>query len=453
MSISKNTSLNIEPHPDLLFGLKANRDIAKGELIWKESPVCHTDVLGQFKAFSDIDEILLKKIKNPTRLTKLVIKFLSLPTTRQTKFFDDHFDTTDDIVSEPRKTSPLSPRSKRNSKRLSLSKRDRNSPMTNRKKKTSSEKIQIDQYTIRKIAKHTKHTKAHVKKAYEACMYNAMTTLSPGHSLLNDVCLFDVASFINHRCINFNADWFINPRTFHIHIIAKKDIQKDDWITITYNPGASIFDKEIRSKDLGFQCKCEDCKLNIEGQKDGIFRSDDRPFTRKHIDCCQLVQRFTQERDQKRREITLNLIIDKHEEELQTHYLASYLLFEHLYILTNQSMIDVISKNQAGSNIGFSLIHDRTKVLFKALIGLSKLVDLDDYYQCMILDRFVLGFIHVTHEQIFLNQAAKMYISYTTHINRMFQFEQAEKAPPLLRCMMYFSEKVKEAFRFSDQLS
>jgi len=79
-----------------------------------------------------------------------------------------------------------------------------------------------------------------------------------------DQYLYNKASYANHQCINFNTEWIIDPKTKHIKLFARRDIQADEWITITYSGGSEMFPYESRT-NLHFKCQCLDCITKTDG--------------------------------------------------------------------------------------------------------------------------------------------------------------------------------------------
>jgi len=77
--------------------------------------------------------------------------------------------------------------------------------------------------------------------------------------------LYDKASYANHQCIGFNTDWVIDPKSYEIRFIARRDIKIGEWITITYESDSAILPHEVREKLLRFQCACLDCIVKRDG--------------------------------------------------------------------------------------------------------------------------------------------------------------------------------------------
>jgi hypothetical protein len=108
-----------------------------------------------------------------------------------------------------------------------------------------------------------------VSNLFSTIKDNAFSLSFPLQFALIDLCIYDVASFANHRCVNANTSWIIDGESRKIKFIANQDIKKGDWITISYQVGIDNLPVDERQRILKdkcrFVCKCEDCLKKLCG--------------------------------------------------------------------------------------------------------------------------------------------------------------------------------------------
>lgn len=129
----------------------------------------------------------------------------------------------------------------------------------------STKKIAIDMDELQRCAKMCGGgtTLADVIQVVSVLQDNMFRATFPiVHDYL-DCYMYDLASYVNHRCVRYAANYVIDPVSGAITFYARRDLQKGEEVTISYAKNLRMVPVAVRrailQRDIGFECACVDC--------------------------------------------------------------------------------------------------------------------------------------------------------------------------------------------------